>query len=106
VLAALFLVGAIALSARVREGWAFTFSGLAIIAAVATLFLGLYPDVMPSTLAPENGLTVQNAAATPKTLGIMSWVAVIFLPLILLYQGWTYWVFRRRIGVEHIPAAA
>jgi cytochrome d ubiquinol oxidase subunit II len=105
VLAALFLVGAIALASQAREGWAFTLSGLTIVAAVATLFLGLYPEVMPSTIAPENGLTVENAAATPKTLGIMTWVAVIFLPLILLYQSWTYWVFRKRIGVEHIPAA-
>ncbi|GAA2722433.1 cytochrome d ubiquinol oxidase subunit II [Actinocorallia aurantiaca] len=105
VLAALFLVGAIALSFKVREGWAFALSGLTIIAAVATLFLGLYPDVMPSTISPANSLNVENAAATSKTLGIMTWVALIFLPLILLYQSWTYWVFRKRIGVEHIPAA-
>ncbi|MFI6292246.1 cytochrome d ubiquinol oxidase subunit II [Nonomuraea sp. NPDC050790] len=102
--AALAWLGALGAMARAREGWSFTLSAVAIGVAVTTLFAVLYPDVMPSIPDPANSLTVQNAAATPKTLGIMTWVAVIFLPLVLLYQSWTYWVFRRRIGVRDIPA--
>ncbi|REF37239.1 cytochrome d ubiquinol oxidase subunit II [Thermasporomyces composti] len=100
--AAAGLVGAALANTRGREGWAFIGTGTAIVAAVVTLFLALYPNVMPSTI-PGNSLTTTNAAATPYTLTIMTVVAVIFTPLVLLYQGWTYWVFRKRIGVAHIP---
>ncbi|MCD0482279.1 cytochrome d ubiquinol oxidase subunit II [Streptacidiphilus sp. ASG 303] len=106
VLAVAALLGALALNRAGREGWAFTCSGLTVAAAVGMLFLALYPDVMPSTLDPAWSLTVANAASSAYTLRIMTWVAVVFTPLVLLYQGWTYWVFRRRIGVQHIPAPA
>ncbi|RFU37621.1 cytochrome d ubiquinol oxidase subunit II [Actinomadura logoneensis] len=104
-LAAVALVASWALT-RVdgRDGWRFGLSGAAIAFAAVTLFVSLYPNVLPSTLDAANSLTVDNAAASPKTLGIMTWVAVLFLPLVLLYQGWTYWVFRKRIGVRDIPA--
>ena len=65
---------------------------------MAGLFLALFPDVMPSTLEPACSLTTANAAATPYTLKIMTCVAVIFTPVVLAYQGWTYWVFRKRIA--------
>ncbi|MBB5775109.1 cytochrome d ubiquinol oxidase subunit II [Nonomuraea jabiensis] len=81
-----------------RQGWAFLLSAVAIGLAVISLFAVLYPNVLPSTVDPAYSLTVGNAAATPKTLVVMTWVAVIFLPLVLLYQGWTYWVFRHRIS--------
>ena len=102
--AALAFAGALAALYAKREGWSFTLSAVAIGVAVISLFAVLYPNVLPSTINPAYSLTVENAAATPKTLGIMTWVAVIFLPLVLIYQGWTYWVFRRRIGVRDIPA--
>ncbi len=70
---------------------------------MATLFGALYPDVMPSTTNAAYSLTTTNASSTHYTLVIMTWVAVVFTPLVLLYQGWTYWVFRRRIAVEHLP---
>ncbi|WP_062345624.1 cytochrome d ubiquinol oxidase subunit II [Herbidospora yilanensis] len=79
-----------------REGRAFLGSAAAIGAAMISLFAALHPGVLP----PD----IENAASTPKTLQIMTWVAVVFLPLVLLYQSWTYWVFRRRIGVRNIPA--
>ncbi|MDL4771994.1 MULTISPECIES: cytochrome d ubiquinol oxidase subunit II [Thermomonosporaceae] len=104
IVAALALVGSLVLNRIGRDGWAFALSGGAVAFAAITLFVALYPDVLPSTVDPANSLTVANAAATDKTLGIMTWVAVIFLPLVLIYQGWTYWVFRRRIGVQNIPA--
>ena len=92
-------------AARGREGWAFLGTFVAIALGVAGLFLALFPDVMPTTLATGTSLTTTNAAATAYTLKIMTVVAVIFTPLVLAYQGWTYWVFRKRIAVHHIPAA-
>lgn len=85
-----------------REGWAFALSGLTIVATVAMLFLTLFPNVMPSTLNPDWSLTVTNASSSPYTLKIMTWCAGIATPVVLLYQGWTYWVFRKRIGTQHI----
>ncbi|MEV0591448.1 cytochrome d ubiquinol oxidase subunit II [Nonomuraea cavernae] len=79
-----------------RDGWAFTASAVAIVAVTATLFTSLWPNVMPA-LDPANSLTVINAASSPYTLTVMTWVAAIFTPLVLLYQGWTYWIFRRRL---------
>jgi cytochrome d ubiquinol oxidase subunit II len=96
-----------ALAARAgREGWAFAGTGVAIAGAVAVLFGSLYPDVMPSTTDPAFSLTVENASSTPYTLTVMTWVAVVLTPVVLAYQTWTYWVFRRRIGVGNLPRSA
>lgn len=89
-----------------REGWAFALSGVTIVAAVAMLFLTLFPNVMPSSLNEEWSLTVTNASSSPYTLKIMTWCAVIATPVVMLYQGWTYWVFRKRIGTQHIAEPA
>ncbi|MFB9461316.1 cytochrome d ubiquinol oxidase subunit II [Streptomyces cinereospinus] len=89
-----------------REGWAFALSGVTIVAAVAMLFLSLFPNVMPSSLNEEWSLTVTNASSSPYTLKIMTWCAAIATPVVLLYQSWTYWVFRKRIGTQHIAEAA
>ncbi|TDC80736.1 cytochrome d ubiquinol oxidase subunit II [Actinomadura sp. 7K507] len=102
--AAAGLVLAAAANGRGREGWAFIGTGTAIMLAVATLFTALFPDVMPSTLGAASGLTTENAASTPYTLTIMTWVALVFTPIVMIYQGWSYWVFRKRIGTSHIPA--
>ncbi|MFC0032082.1 cytochrome d ubiquinol oxidase subunit II [Micromonospora chaiyaphumensis] len=101
--AALALLGGLAAARVRREGWAFTGTAVAIALAVATLFAALFPNVLPSTLDAAGTLTATNAASTPYTLKIMTWVAVVFTPIVLAYQGWTYWVFRRRIGVQNIP---
>ncbi|WFE54139.1 MULTISPECIES: cytochrome d ubiquinol oxidase subunit II [unclassified Micromonospora] len=101
--AALALLGGLAAARVRREGWAFTGTAVAIGLAVATLFAALFPNVLPSTLDTAGTLTATNAASTPYTLKIMTWVAVIFTPVVLAYQGWTYWVFRKRIGVANIP---
>ncbi|AEM88464.1 cytochrome d ubiquinol oxidase subunit II [Streptomyces violaceusniger] len=105
VIAVLALAVALVMNRRGREGWAFGLSGVAIAAAVAMLFLALFPDVMPSSLDPKWSLTAANAASSPYTLKIMTWVGAITMPLIMAYQAWTYWVFRKRIGTRHIPAA-
>ncbi|CAM5574790.1 cytochrome d ubiquinol oxidase subunit II [Streptomyces aurantiogriseus] len=104
VLTVVALLGALAANQRAREGWAFALSGVTVAGAVAMLFLALYPDVMPSSLDTAWSLTVSNASSSAYTLTVMTWVAAIMTPVVLLYQGWTYWVFRKRIGVEHIPA--
>ncbi|MEU6928018.1 cytochrome d ubiquinol oxidase subunit II [Streptomyces sp. NPDC046385] len=105
VIAAVCLVGAIGAIRIGREGWSFALSGITIAAAVAMLFLALFPNVMPSSLDPAWSLTVTNASSSPYTLKIMTWCAAIATPLVLLYQGWTYWVFRKRIGAQSIAQA-
>ncbi|WP_084102732.1 cytochrome d ubiquinol oxidase subunit II [Demequina sp. NBRC 110051] len=84
-------------------GKAFAANAVAIVGAVVLIFGSLYPDVMPSTTDPAFSLTVDNASSTDYTLTVMTWVAVIFVPIVLLYQGWSYWVFRRRLSTDHIP---
>jgi len=88
---------------RGRDGWAFVGTAVAIGLLVVTIFSALFPDVMVSSLDPAWSLTTDNASATAYTLKILSWVAVAFTPIVLIYQSWSYWVFRRRIGVQHIP---
>ena len=62
--------------------------------------MGLYPRVMPSSLNPEWSLTIFNAASSQYTLRVMTIVALIFVPLVLIYQGWSYYTFRQRIGKD------
>ena len=95
--AAAALVTAVGASTRGREGWAFVLTATAIIATTVALFGSLYPNVLPSTVDAANSLTTTNAASTPYTLKIMTWVAVVFTPIVLAYQSWTYWVFRKRV---------
>jgi cytochrome d ubiquinol oxidase subunit II len=102
--AAVALLAGLFASFREREGWAFIGTFVAIGAAVATLFLALFPNVMPSTTNAAFSLTTTNASSTAYTLTIMTWVAAIFTPIVLVYTSWTYWTFRRRIGTHHIPA--
>jgi cytochrome d ubiquinol oxidase subunit II len=102
--AAIALLAGLFAAFRDREGWAFVGTFVAIAAAVATLFLAMFPDVMPSSTNAAFSLTTTNASSTAYTLTIMTWVAAIFTPIVLLYTSWTYWTFRRRIGTQHIPA--
>ncbi|MDK1360980.1 cytochrome d ubiquinol oxidase subunit II [Arthrobacter sp. zg-Y1219] len=90
---------------RTRDGWSFIYMGLFLVAGVFTIFASLYPNVLPSTLDPAWNLTVDNASSSDYTLTVISWVSLFGLPLVVLYQGWTYWVFRKRITAEAIPAA-
>jgi cytochrome bd ubiquinol oxidase subunit II len=96
-LAAAALLTAAAANEAKREGFAFAANATAIAAATAALFTALFPNVLPSTLGPAYTLTVANAASAAKTLMVMTVVAIIFLPLVLGYQAWTYWVFRKRV---------
>lgn len=105
-IAAVFLLAAATFSLRGRDGWAFGSAAITVAAAVVMLFSALFPYVMPSTVDDAFSLTIENASSTPYTLTIMSWTALIAIPLVLLYQGWTYWVFRKRVTRVSIEAAA
>jgi cytochrome d ubiquinol oxidase subunit II len=83
-----------------RSGWAFAMTGLTIALSTITIFMSLYPRVIVSSLNPDWSLTIYNAASSPYTLRVMTIVALIFVPIVLVYQGWTYWVFRKRISDE------
>ncbi|MEM8619347.1 MAG: cytochrome d ubiquinol oxidase subunit II [Actinomycetota bacterium] len=104
--AAVLLVASVVMEQRHREGWAFAATGVAIAMAVISLFGSLYPNVMPSTTDPAFSLTVDNASSSNYTLRVMTVVALVMTPIVLLYQGWTYWVFRKRIGTGHLPDAS
>jgi len=101
---ALAAVAVILLVRRGLEGWAFLGTGLMVVMVTLALFLYLYPEVMPTRLAGGEALDIYNAAATPKTLRVMTVVAAVFMPLVVAYQGWTYWVFRKRISRETFQA--
>jgi cytochrome d ubiquinol oxidase subunit II len=93
--AAIFLAGYFL--RRQRSGWAFAMTSLTIMFALVTMFTILFPRVMVSSLNPEWSLTIYNAASSAYTLKIMTIVALIFVPLVLVYQAWSYWIFRQRV---------
>lgn len=83
---------------RQREGWAFIMTGITIVTTIITVFMTLYPRVLVSSTDIKNfSLTIYNASSSPYTLTVMTIVALIFVPIVLLYQGWTYYVFRQRV---------
>ncbi|MEX5263002.1 cytochrome d ubiquinol oxidase subunit II [Kocuria sp. CPCC 205231] len=93
-------------SARLgREGRAFAGSAAVLALGLGSIFANVFPVVLPSTLDPAWDLTVANASNSDYTLGVLTVVAGLGLPLVLLYQGWSYWVFRRRLTTDHLPAA-
>jgi len=102
--AAVALVGALVANAAGREGAAFAGTALTWATAAAAYFVALHPAVLPTTLPGGASLTIENAASTTMTLQIMTVAALVFVPIVLLYTAWTYWVFRRRLSVEHMAA--
>jgi len=85
------------------QQYAFASIALTIVLGTAVIFYGLFPNVMPSSLNEAYNLTVYNASSSEKTLKIMTIVALFFVPIVLAYQGWSYYVFARRIGRDAIP---
>jgi cytochrome d ubiquinol oxidase subunit II len=96
------LLVAVAAAARRREGWAFAATAAAVVAVAVVVFGALHPALLPSLVDPAFDLTVANAASAPYTLGVLSVIGAVFLPLVVLYQSWSYWVFRRRVRPEHV----
>jgi len=88
------------LSKTGKERWAFVTGSLTIVSATVMVFAGLYPRILISSIDPSLSLTITNAASSPYTLKIMTTVAAIFVPIVLIYLGWTYWVFRKRVDAK------
>jgi len=83
---------------KANYGRAFLGTGLTVVGIVALIFGTLFPRVMPSTLGFD--LTIYNASSSAYTLQVMSVIALTLVPVVLLYQAWTYWVFRKRLTTE------
>ena len=98
------LVLAVGFVLRQKMVWAFAMTALAILLTVATLFTSLYPRVLVSAPDFGNSLTVSGASSSHYALGVMTVAALILTPIVLLYQGWTYYVFRARLGGEEVES--
>jgi len=85
---------------RRMEGWAFMMTGLNIILTQVAFFILMFPRVMISSLNPAWSLTITNASASPKSLAVMSVISLIFIPLVMAYEGWSYYVFRKRVKTD------
>jgi cytochrome bd ubiquinol oxidase subunit II len=106
VVAVLAAVAAAWLLGRGRDGRAFAATSLAMAAVVVSIFVNLYPRVMVSTLGSSTDLTISNTSSAPYSLKVMTVAAAVLFPIVLAYQGWTYYVFRRRVGGPDDTAAA
>ncbi len=82
------------------EGWAFIMVALNIVMGQVSFYLMMFPNVMISSLNPEWNLTIYNASSSQYTLTVMSIVALIFVPIVLVYQGWTYYMFAKRVSTD------
>jgi len=86
---------------RNMSGWAFVTTAVSIAFALITMFLILFPRVLVSSIDPSFSLTIYNASSSPYTLRVMTYIALTMVPIVLIYQGWSYWVFRKRIEGKH-----
>jgi cytochrome bd ubiquinol oxidase subunit II len=86
-----------------RDGWTFACTTIVVAAVVVLLFGALFPNLIPSSLDPAWSLTITNASSSSYTLTIMTWAGLVVTPLVIGYQAWTYWVFRKRISADRIP---
>ncbi|MBR2010077.1 MAG: cytochrome d ubiquinol oxidase subunit II, partial [Peptococcaceae bacterium] len=90
-------IAAVVLQYKGKSGIAFVASIIAILAVTVMVFATMFPNVLISTLNPLWSLTIHNACSSPYTLKIMTIVAVTLVPVVLLYQGWSFWMFRQRV---------
>lgn len=102
ILSAAALLVAVLFILKGVQGWAFATNSLTILFLTISIFWGLFPRVMVSNLKPEWSLTIYNASSSPYTLKIMTLVALTMVPIVLVYQGWTYWIFRKRVTKKEI----
>ena len=103
VLAVIAVIFAARLTMTDHDGWAFASSAVAIAATVGSIFINLYPNVMVSSTNAAYNLTVSNSASGSYALKVMTIVTVIFFPIVLLYQGWSFHVFRGRLTGSSAP---
>jgi cytochrome bd ubiquinol oxidase subunit II len=105
IVALIAVVGSLLFMQRGRNGSSFLSSAIAMGASVATLFVNLFPNVMVSSTSAANNLTVSNSSSAHYALTVMTIVVAVFLPIVLLYQGWSFYVFRHRVSGEPIAPA-
>lgn len=101
--AAVAIIAATGLAWTRREGWAFMATTFAIAGVVVLILGSMFPNVIPSTTDPAFDMTIEASASSHHALVVITWAAAIMTPIVLCYQGWTYWVFRQRISTSHIP---
>jgi len=101
-LALMAVIAAAWLASTKADGWAFTAAAVGIAGTVGSIFQELFPRVMISTTNAAYSLTVNNTASPPYTLKVMTVVAVIFFPCVLVYQAWGYHIFRKRLSVPRV----
>ena len=82
------------------EAWAFAMSGLTIILTQVAFFTLMFPRLMISSTNPTWSLTIYNASSSPYSLGVMSIISLVFIPIVLAYEGWSYYIFRKRIKTD------
>jgi cytochrome d ubiquinol oxidase subunit II len=99
----IFLIASILLLYKNRAGWAFSMMALAIIFSIVTIFMNLYPRVLVSNINPVYSLTIYNTSSSEYTLGILCFVALLFIPLIIICQICSYWIFRERVTINSKP---
>ncbi len=102
-LAAVSLILSLLSTIRGRDGWAFVWHLVTVVAAVGFIYFTLFPNLIVNSTPGGENLTIWNGSSSETTLTLMTWVAVFMIPLVLAYQAWTFWVFRKRVGREHIP---
>lgn len=100
ILALISLVLSCLLNKRKTDGWAFAMTSLTIVLLTASIFIGMFPRVMISSLDPAYSLTIYNAASGAYTLKVMSYFSLALLPFVLGYQGWSYYVFSKRVSTD------
>jgi cytochrome d ubiquinol oxidase subunit II len=105
-LAVLAAIAAVWLVYDRRDGFAFAATTVTMAACIVSIFTGLYPNVMVSSTSKAYNLTVYNTASGPYSLKILTIVVIIFLPAVLAYQVWTYYIFRRRVSADDFRPAS
>ena len=106
ILSILCIAGATLMISKGRDGWGFILTGASILTLFIGVFLKMYGNLgfkQDETVAVTERLNIITAASSPTTLTIMTWAAVIFVPIVLAYQAWSYWVFSKRISLKNIP---
>jgi cytochrome d ubiquinol oxidase subunit II len=104
-LAVLAVLAAVWLVYEQRDGFAFAATAVTMAACIVSIFADLYPNVMVSSTSPAYNLTVHNTASGAYSLKVMTVVVILFLPFVLAYQTWTYYVFRRRVRRQDFVAS-
>ena len=100
--AAVLFLGAVKSIRDEKFRASFALSSLAVVCTTVGFFAGLFPRLMVSSLMPEWSLTIYNASSSELTLQIMTVAALCLVPVVLIYQGWTYWIFRKRVTEEDV----